>query len=312
MTINKDTVFGGGGVKGFCHIGYLFGARKVGVNVRSALGVSVGSLIATLVMNGRRPEEIQEIFSERLRKSITKAAMNYAPDVTAVKLLYAALGWHSQLVKDAFTAEGTPGTRPIKFEGDLSVVRAKLIDETSFYPDLFPAMREMVDELKLKPVRGLRVLAYDIVERRHVLFDHTTADLALALTASCALPGAFRPVPHPNGKGLLVDGAWYHRNPGDFSRRGSIIVKLNKATALPQEMLSPIDFMGHMKEMMGLSAFHRDEVAPSQGHTVVEMNTPHVAGLSFGICSATQQELIDIGRETTIKTLRAARKNGSL
>lgn len=311
--ITRRGIFGGGGAKGFCTIGFLKGARRLGVRIEGTLGVSVGSLVAVLHENGKDADEIHRIFQNRLRKFIINAARNIGPDVKASELLLAAMGWQPTIVTDAFKALGAPGAENVKFD-DPRAARDELIEHTSIYPDLLPAMREMVAEFGLKPQPGLRVLAFDLISRRPVIFGHTnTDDLAIALTASCALPGAFRPVAHPDGKMLLVDGAWYHRNPGDFDKPGAIIVKLNKATSLyPSDPLTPLELAGHFREVMGLSAFHRHEVDPSWGHTLVNMVTPHVAGLSFGISTATQDGMVEYGEETAVEVLGEAIANGTI
>ena len=310
--IKRRGIMGGGGAKGFCTIGFLKGARRAGVQIEGTLGVSVGSLVAVLHENGMDADEIHRVFQERLRKSIINAARNIGPDVKASELLLAAMGWQPSIVTQAFKALGAPGAENVKFD-DPKAARGALIEHTSIYPDLLPAMREMVGELGLKPQPGLRVLAFDLISRKPVMFDYSnTDDLALALTASCALPGAFRPVAHPNGKMLLVDGAWYHRNPGDFDKPGAIIVKLNKATSFPSDSLTPIEFLGHWREVMGLTHFHRHEVDPAWGHTLVDMQTPHVAGLSFGISTATQDGLVEYGEEQTLDVLTEAIVNGTL
>lgn len=307
---NREAIFGGGGVKGFCHIGFLHGVRKLNVKIDRALGVSVGSLIAALHMNNNDADAIHRIFADRLRKSITKAAMNFDPNVSAVQLMSEVLGYRPRLLREAFTATGAPGFDEVNFDADPVKARAELIELSAWYPDLMPMMQETVKDLGLKPVKGLRILAFDVITRKPVVFSGTDYDLATALTASCALPGAFRPVPHPNGKGLLIDGAWYHRNPADLSKPGAIISKLGQATAMPLDTLTYVELMGHMKEMMGLSAWHQHEVDPCSGQIVVEMATPHVAGLSFGISTATQNAMVEYGEANTINVLTAAMKNG--
>lgn len=312
VLIKRRGIFGGGGVKGFCTIGFLKAARRLGVQIEGSLGVSVGSLVAALHENGMDVDEIHRVFQERLRKSIINAARNIGPDVKASELLLAAMGIQPAIVTDAFKAVGEAGFQKVRFD-DPKAARDELIEHTSIYPDLLPAMREMVSELGLKAQPGLRILAFDIISRKPVVFDHShTDDLALALTSSCALPGAFRPVAHPDGKMLLVDGAWYHRNPGDFDKPGAIIVKLNKATALPLEMLTPLELAGHMKEMLGLAHFHRHEVDPAWGHTLVDMVTPHVAGLSFGISTASQDAMVEYGEERTVEVLSKAIASGTI
>lgn len=309
--IHVDGVLGGGGVKGFCHIGFLKACRKMRVKFDSMLGVSVGSLVAVLDRNGFTPDEIREIFGDRLRSRLTKAARAYSPDVSALQLASVLVGIRPAIVDAAFMAIGAPGSDDVRFD-NIDEARIAVAALTAFYPDLYQPMKEMVAELGLKPRADLKILAFDAIQRKPVLFTGTDYDLAQALAASCALPGAFRPVADPQGKGLLIDGAMYHRNPVDFCTGKALVSKLGFATALPWEMLSPIEFMGHMREMMGYSQFHRHEVDTSSGHIVVEMKTPHVAGMSFGISTETQDRMVAEAEEETLRVLRAARKSGSL
>ena len=306
-----EGVLGGGGVKGFCHIGFLKACRTENVSFSSLTCVSVGTLVGVLHVNGYSPEEIHKIFAERLRTRLSQAARNYSPDVSALQLASSLVGYRPAIVDAAFMAVGAPGSEDIRFD-NVDEARIAVAALTAFYPDLLGPMREMVAELGLKPGNGLKIVAFDAIERKPVVFEGTDYDLALALTASCALPGAFRPVANPLGKGLLIDGAMYHRNPVEFCEGKALVSKLVRATALPNEMLNPIEFMGHMREMMGLCPFHRHEVDTSAGHIVIEQKSPHVAGLSFGISRATQDSMVDDAESHTLEVLRSARENGSL
>lgn len=303
-----EGVLGGGGVKGFCHIGFLKAAEKLDLRFSSLLGVSVGSLVATLHCNGYKPDEIHEIFRDRLRTRLTAAAMNYAPDVSYFQLLRAVLGCMPSPAREAMTAYGAAGAVAKMPAESLQAVIAM----TSWYPDLHGPMRDMVKELELKPSPELKILAFDSIERKAVLFEGVDYDLSLALAASCSLPGAFRPVLSSCGTQVLIDGAFWHRNPGEFCKGRALISKLGFASALPVEALSPIEYLGHLKEMLGLTHFHRHEVNPEDGHVVVEMKTPHVAGMSFGISKATQDAMVEYGESQTILAVEEARKNGKI
>ncbi len=314
MTIHRrmEAVLGGGGVKGFCHIGFLEGCRLMQVSFTSVLGVSVGSLVAALHCNGFKPDEIQLIFGERLRTKMIKAARNYSGDTPYSKLALALLGYRPQPLKDAFTSLGEPRKPNVDFGLSKDSVREAVRDQASWYPDLLEPMREMVKELGLEPHPELKILAFDAIERKPVLFAGTNYDLALALAASCSLPGAFRPVDSADGRGLYVDGALYHRNPVEFCRGPALVSKLGFASALPAERLSPVEYYGHLREMLGLNQFQASAVDNTAGHhIVVEMETPRIAGMSFGISRQSQDQMVAYGKVATMTRLEAAFKQAA-
>lgn len=310
--IQVEGVLGGGGVKGFCHIGFLKACREENVSFSSLLGVSVGSLVAALHCNGYSPEEIRVIFADRLRSRLTQAARAFPADMSTFTLLTKLLGPRHPLLASAFRAIGAPGEEAAFHECEFEDLRLAVQSLSAWYPDLLESMRDMVKELKLKPTEQLKVLAFDAIQRKPVLFEGTDYDLALALTASCALPGAFRPVLNPDGRGLLIDGAMYHRNPVDFCKGKGLVSKLGFASAWPSEVLSPIEFIGHVREMLGLTHYQRHEVDTSTGHIVVEMKSPQVAGMSFGISTKTQDAMVEDSLQLTLKALRDAKSRGAL
>ncbi len=307
-----EGVLGGGGVKGFCHIGFLKACREENVSFSTLLGVSVGSLVAALHCNGYSPEEIRVIFAERLRSRLTQAARAFPADMSTFTLLTKLLGPRHPLLAAAFRSIGAPGEEAAFHESEFTDLRLAVQSLSAWYPDLLESMRDMVKELSLKPTEQLKVLAFDAIQRKPVLFEGRDYDLALALTASCALPGAFRPVVNPDGRGLLIDGAMYHRNPVDFCKGKGLVSKLGFASAMPNELLSPIEFIGHVREMLGLTHYQRHEVDTSAGHLVVDMKSPRVAGMSFGISTKTQDAMVKDSTNLTLNVLREAKAKGAL
>lgn len=94
--------------------------------------------------------------------------------------------------------------------------------------DMLPIMRETVEQFNLKPQKNLRIITFDLIRRKPVVFEGEDYDLALAMSASCTIPVFSRPVPYwKDGEPyLLVDGGLYHPHPGEFSGGPALVVKL--------------------------------------------------------------------------------------
>ena len=149
-----DLVLGGGGIKGFAHIGVLRAIEEREVSIGKVIGVSVGALVASLYTNGFSPSAIEEVFFERLPQ-------NFVPTE-----------WLRTLVPQ----RGKPTTAIF---GNIF--------------DLQPSMAEFVTAQELEPQKDLAIVCYDLVSNKPHVFQNSDYDLAEALAASCALPGLFRP-----------------------------------------------------------------------------------------------------------------------
>lgn len=100
--------------------------------------------------------------------------------------------------------------------------------------DFEPFMRHLVEKYGLKPNKKLKILAYDILKRKPIVFEGDNYDLPKALAASCSIPGLMRPVEYVDSRGclsLLVDGGAYHLNPAALDdNKPNIIVRLFAAS----------------------------------------------------------------------------------
>lgn len=94
--------------------------------------------------------------------------------------------------------------------------------------DPLPVMRELVEKYELKPNRKLRMVAFDLITRKPVVFEGKNYDLVTALAASCSVPGMLRPVTAwvDGHYCLLVDGGLHHPQPGHYAKAPAIIAKL--------------------------------------------------------------------------------------
>ena len=249
-----ELVLGGGGIKGFGHIGVLQALEDRHIQVGRITGVSVGSLVAALYRNGFSPAQIQETFLRRLPERFNPTLwMQSLTPVDPVALIFGSVF------------------------------------------NLLPSMRAYVRQQKLVPSENLAVVAYDVVRRQPFVFQGTGYDLAQALAASCALPGVFRPVATSDRKGLLVDGALYHRNPTEFCSDAPVLVsRLGLASEMPREPLNPVDTWYHLREMYVPFPTQRADVDDCK-HVLIDLNTPDIAGLSFGRSQRTLLSMVDNG-----------------
>lgn len=100
--------------------------------------------------------------------------------------------------------------------------------------NLEPFMRHLVEKYGLKPNEKLKILAYDVLKQKPIVFEGDNYDLPTALAASCSIPGLMRPVEYVDSHGrlsLLVDGGVYHLNPANLcDNKPNIIVRLFAAS----------------------------------------------------------------------------------
>lgn len=173
-------------------------------------------------------------------------------------------------------------------------------------PDILPPLQDMCKQFGLTSKPDLKIWAFDLESRKPVLFEGDF-DPAVAMAASCAMPGAFRPV---NYNGMrLVDGGIYHRNPDEFCTRPAIISCIGLATELPTEMITPMEFAWHLREMC--LAPGRNDVNEDR-NIVITVDVPDVSGLSFSRSPATNRHMMEVGKQTARAELYRGCAEGKL
>lgn len=75
-----EVVLGGGGVRGYGHLGFLNAIEEAGFVVPVYTGVSVGSIVAAFYTNGYSPAEIAEIDLAVFEKLENNADTDEIPD----------------------------------------------------------------------------------------------------------------------------------------------------------------------------------------------------------------------------------------
>lgn len=183
MTKRKIVLaLGGGGARGFAHIGVLKALEERGIGVKGVVGTSMGAVVGALYCSGMGPDAIQEAIREFL-----------------------ARGGHSlaglpRLLQ--FNAQGPLGVLSRNFRQrvlvNISINKLALFSLkplVRFINAVIPSRR--IEDLTLP----LATVSVDLMTGEDVLF--TSGDLRTALLAATNIAGFFPPV--PLRKRLLVD-----------------------------------------------------------------------------------------------------------
>lgn len=188
-------VLGGGGAKGFVHIGILRVLEEMRIPIDFISGTSMGSIVAGFYASGMSPDDMEKLFGE--------------------------LDWWEVLKdqtprRDLLFRRKLDGHRHFGFEvglKGLSVIAPRGTASGQKFNNLLQAYTlhtsalESFDDLPIP----YRALATDLTTGEAVVLDR--GNLATAMRASMAVPGAFTPV-ELDGR-ILVDGGIVNNIPVD-------------------------------------------------------------------------------------------------
>ncbi|MCF8053690.1 MAG: patatin-like phospholipase family protein [Deltaproteobacteria bacterium] len=189
---------GGGGARGFAHLGVIKVLEKNKIEFDIVAGTSMGAIIGAAYAAGVGVEELEkktkeffssDLFADSPLMAISRASqkgeqrwLKRMKNILREKLFFARALFH-------------PGAIP----------SAELLPLVSYFvPDV------LIENLP----RVFRVIATDLVSGERVVFSR--GSLRQAVLASCAVPGAIEPI--KRGKMLLSDGGIVSIVPVDAAR----------------------------------------------------------------------------------------------
>ncbi len=215
-------VLAGGGAKGGAHIGVLKVLEEMRVPVDCIAGTSMGALIGAGYAAGQPAADL-----EKFVVGIDWSTVVGGKGRRAMKPVEA-----NRLATD------TQSELKVGLKEGRVVTPAGFVD-TSSIDDLlrtYVAQARMVNVFDELPI-PFRAVATDMVTGNMVVLDK--GDLATAMRASMAIPGAFSPVPL-NGM-VLADGGMVRNIPVDVAREMCadvvIVVNLVESPALPEKLV---------------------------------------------------------------------------
>ena len=179
-------VLGGGGVRGFSHIGVLKVLEKEGIDIDLIVGTSAGALIGGAYASGQAPDEIESKIDAYLQ----------SPEFDDSRMKSIGL---------SFTQE----EKNILKKAQQFIMNRVLFVQAFFKPSILPShdflslMNYFLPDLDIKETRiPLHVVSTDLISGKKIVFSE--GSLRKVVLASCAVPGAVEPVRY--GEWLLADG----------------------------------------------------------------------------------------------------------
>ncbi|MGA2782515.1 MAG: patatin-like phospholipase family protein [Smithella sp.] len=177
---------GGGGVRGFSHIGVLNVLEEEGIDIDLIVGTSAGALIGGAYASGQSPREIQAKIDAYLR----------SPEFDASTLKSIGLTF-SQERKNFFK------------KAQNFVMNRFWFVRAFFKPSMLPSgdfqslISYFLPEIDIRETRiPFHVVSTDLITGKQVVFSE--GSLRQAVLASCSVPGAVEPV--RQGDCILADG----------------------------------------------------------------------------------------------------------
>lgn len=178
-------VLSGGGARGLAHVGALTALERLGYDPRIVAGTSMGAIVGALYAAGYSAAEVETLVMERDWPGMFLPMPGlYGPDRDLR---------HPSIRLDLGLGLGEPG-RGIVADWRINRTLASL---------LFDAQARSRGDFDRLP-RRFRAVAADLKTGLRV--DLGQGDLARAVRASMAIPGAFAPVEWMDGR-IFVDGA---------------------------------------------------------------------------------------------------------
>lgn len=177
-------VLGGGGTRGFAHIGVIKGLEAQGIIPDIIVGTSVGSMVGALYARGYSGFELQELFMQMEEKQV-------------IDLNWLNLNNSTALLNNSFALKAALFLNPIEGEALEKFINRNVHD----YP---------MEKLG----RKFAAVATDLHSGEMAVFR--TGNTGMAVHASSAVPYIFKPV-HINGR-YYVDGGLVRPVPVSVAR----------------------------------------------------------------------------------------------
>lgn len=274
-----ELVLGGGGIKGYGHIGVLKAIHERKIKVGMVTGVSIGSAVSALYRNGYCPDESLEILLSEFT-AFNKRVVGGGKEPTSLDTILSVLSGLDLLpfFQDVLTRYN------VKPRRNLRIVA--------------------FDAIKMKPVT-FEGLKYDIATA-------VAASCSIPFIMRPVFRGNWKRgrtvrtiFDRVRGKAeetVLVDGGVYHPAPSSFCKGKALISRLGMATAMrpKDDCATWAEYVFQSIEVAASKFLHR-YFPNDKGHVTIDSGKPDVGTLTFGICREQALQMVDYGYRSAIK-----------
>jgi NTE family protein len=223
----------GGGARGGAHVGVLKVLEQLHIPVDCIAGTSMGALVGGGYASGMTAAQIERFLRAVDWKSVVGGAGNRRLQSPEQK-----------------SFDDATGSVEVGLKGGRIVTESGLLSSSQIEDVLrrYVAQARSVADFNKLPI-PYRAVATDMLTGNMVVLDH--GDIATAMRASMAIPGAFAPV--VTDQFVLSDGFIVRNLPVDVARKCSdvvIAVNLVKNRAKRTDLVSPIGLVWRTNDVM--------------------------------------------------------------
>lgn len=211
---------GGGGARGFAHIGVLQVLHEEGIPIHFVAGTSMGSMVGAMYAETLDPFVVEERFHEFIR---TEAYQEIGLDQVVSKIDQDASFW------DQLTSELRGRWALQMARSRLSLVKGDRLDDAL----KFLIQAETFEQCRMP----LSIIATDLLTGQDVVFR--SGDLRAAVRASSSVPGYLPPV--ESHSQLLSDGGITCPIPVKYVRESGVDIVIGVAVPPPIGISGPVE-----------------------------------------------------------------------
>jgi NTE family protein len=251
-------VLGGGGAKGAAHVGVLSVLEELRIPIDCVVGTSMGALVGGTFASGMDAQELQKAVS----------AISWQ-EAIARSGLRAKVPMRRKLAGNTYSNSLEFGVRDGRLAAPSGLISTQNVDLTIQY---LVARSRGISNFDRLPI-PFRAVATDMQTGEMVVLSD--GDLALAMRASMAVPGAFAPV-SIDGR-ILGDGGLTRNVPVDIARQTCadvvIAVAVPNPAPTPEQLRSPLTLMARTLDVL-INANERQQLetlGPDDVKIVIDM-----------------------------------------
>jgi NTE family protein len=251
-------VLGGGGAKGAAHVGVLGVLEELRIPIDCIVGTSMGALVGGTFASGMDAQELEQVMrSISWQEAIARSGLR-----TKVPM-------RRKLAGNTYSNSLEFGVRDGRLAAPSGLINSQNVDLTIQY---LVARSRGISDFDRLPI-PFRAVATDMQTGEMAVLGK--GDLALAMRASMAVPGAFAPVTI-DGR-ILGDGGLTRNVPVDIARQTCADVVIAVAVPNPaptaEQLRSPLTMMSRTLDVL-INANERQQLetlGPDDVKIVIEM-----------------------------------------